>query len=126
MNYLGNTIAVVSLAKTQKVNNDDMQTFFFNHRVNNRPEKFWIIYPLRAYISLKQYKFYNYRPSYFSFQVQLEKYSRQEGETPEMVKEKFKKLETQSVETIYKKKIEVRIKEEIEPQDKFIMDEKCK
>ena len=91
--YLGNTFAAITLAKDQRVNNRDVSTLSFDHRVNNNPGKFSLLYPMKAYIALKQFKFYNYRPSYFSFSVRLIKYQREQGETPEMVKEKFKKLE---------------------------------
>ena len=65
INYLGNVMAVISLAKEQKLNNEDIEVIRFNRKVNTNPEKFTMIYPLKAFISMKQEKFFNYRSSFF-------------------------------------------------------------
>ena len=71
--YLGNTKAVVSLAKELKAGSKDQAVYGFDHQVNRKAGVLKFPFPLKAYVTLKQYRFLNYRPSYFKVAMQMAK-----------------------------------------------------
>ena len=54
----------------------DLAVYGFDHQVNRKQGVLKFPFPLKAYVSLKQYRFINYRPSYFKFAVRMIKAKR--------------------------------------------------